>query len=99
MKQHKELPIEWTVIQLCKQFNSKQWYSTHKEHVDENRPLNVTIIRHGAIDICEPITIVIPMEKYNFFECAFDASNKINSVLSNNDKMSANDLTTIILPV
>lgn len=102
LNQYKELPTEWTVIQLCKQFNCKQWYSKYTEHITENRPLNITILRHGAIDIDEPITIVIPMEKYNFFQLAFDASIKINSTLTNkDDNVHAVyvDLMNVILPV
>lgn len=95
----KELPTEWTVIQLCKRLNPKQIYSTFAESAAENVPLSMTIFCHAGHQLREPINIEIKCD-WNFYELAFNVSNTIDEVLCSKSKgVTVTDLCNTMLPV
>lgn len=94
----KQLPTEWTVIQLCKRLNPKQVFSTYAENAKENVPLSVTILRH-PIEPSEPINIEIECDT-NFYELAYNVTNSIDEVLcSKTQLVTLPELCKVMLPV
>lgn len=75
-----QFPKEWTVIQLCKNFNPVTFSSTFDEIVQYNTGISMTIFKHAAVS--EPMMLEIKKQTDNVFEKTYSFDKKIRDVLN-----------------
>lgn len=76
-------PKEWTVIQLCKNFNPVTLSSKYEDIVNYNTGISMTVFKHSAVKD----TLMIEMKKQshspeNIFEKVFKLNKKISESLN-----------------
>jgi separase len=79
----RKFPKEWTVIQLCKNYNPVTLSSKYEEIVNYNTGISMTIFKHSAIS--EMLMLEIKTKAYsneNVFEKVFKLNRKINEELN-----------------
>lgn len=80
-----QFPKEWTVIQLCKNFNPVSLSSKHEDIVNYNTGLSLTVFKHSAIK--DLLMLEIKKQSHsteNLFEKVYKLNKKITESLNYN---------------
>jgi separase len=78
-----EFPKEWTVIQLCKNFNPSLLSSKFEDIVHFNTGISMTIFKHSAIkDMLMMEIMKLPQNSENLFEKVYKLNRKIHDSLN-----------------
>lgn len=76
----KQFPKEWTVIQLCKDFNPVALSSTSEETLTHDTGVSMTIFKHSAIK--DSLMIELKKLPENIFEKVYQVDKKIRESLN-----------------
>jgi separase len=74
---HHQFPKEWTVIQLCKNFNPVALSSKYDEIINYNTGISLTVFKHSAIKDMLMLEINKPKNSENLFEKVYKLNKKI----------------------
>jgi separase len=75
-----QFPKEWTVIQLCKNFNPLTLSSKYEDIIQFNTGISMTIFKHSAIKDM----LMLEVRKQSQLENIFEKTYKINKKISDN---------------
>lgn len=75
-----EFPKEWTIIQLCKNYNPLILSSKYDEIVSYNTGISMTIFKHSAVKEM----LMIDLKKPQFLENVFEKAYKLNKMITDN---------------
>ncbi|CAO1365171.1 unnamed protein product [Diamesa tonsa] len=62
----KQFPKEWTVVQLCKNFNAMAMSSKYEEIVSYNTGISMTLFKHSSLPDLQPLMDIVNLLKMFF---------------------------------
>lgn len=77
-----QFPKEWTVIQLCKNFNPLTLSSKHEDIIQYNTGISMTIFKHSAVKDMLMVEVRKQSQLENIFEKTFMIAQKLNDCLT-----------------
>ena len=88
----KQFPKEWTVVQLCKNFNAMAMSSKYEEIVSHNTGISMTLFKHSSLPDLQPL--MVEVEKQNEIGNVFENVYKINKKILDNLNYNKNNKDT-----